>query len=151
MCQVYVEAIARAAGDEEWRDRRKAAEDAANAHHDGKRTYGFKGLRELYGPEIANQVAEWLEYHGSDERASEKLNTPEAVNATLKSARASTVDLAAIQWLWPNRFALGKLSILAGLPDEGKGQIFADVTARVTHGVEWPCDEGRAPKGTSSC
>jgi len=65
----------------------------------------------------------------------------------LQSARASTFEVSAIQWLWPNRFALGKLGILAGLPDEGKGQVFADVAARVTHGSEWPCNEGRAPQG----
>src|SRR5215471_10723969 len=55
-------------------------------------------------------------------------------SAFLKSARASTFELSAIQWLWPNRFALGKLGILGGLPDEGKGQIFADMAARVTRG-----------------
>ena len=42
---------------------------------------------------------------------------------TLKSARASTFEISAIKWLWHNRFALGKLGILAGLPDEGKGQV----------------------------
>jgi putative DNA primase/helicase len=66
---------------------------------------------------------------------------------TLKSAPASTFDLKAIQWLWPDRFAIGKLGLLVGLPDEGKGQILADMAARVTRGMEWPCDEGRAPQG----
>jgi putative DNA primase/helicase len=70
-----------------------------------------------------------------------------AADNVLSSARASTFRLSAVQWLWPDRFALGKLGILAGLPDEGKGQIFADIAARVTRGDEWPCEEGRAPKG----
>jgi hypothetical protein len=52
-----------------------------------------------------------------------------------------------IQWLWPDRFALGKLGLLVGLPDEGKGQVFCDMAARVTRGSEWPCHEGHAPKG----
>lgn len=65
----------------------------------------------------------------------------------LQSARASTYEPAAIEWLWLNRFALGKLGIIAGLPDEGKGQILADVAARTTRALEWPCGEGRAPKG----
>ena len=65
----------------------------------------------------------------------------------LKSARASTFEMAAIQWLWPNRFALGKLGILAGLPDEGKGQVLCDMAARVTRGLDWPCGEGTAPQG----
>jgi putative DNA primase/helicase len=52
-----------------------------------------------------------------------------------------------VQWLWPHRFAIGKLGLLVGLPDEGKGQILADMAARVTRGRDWPCDEGRAPQG----
>jgi hypothetical protein len=31
------------------------------------------------------------------------------------------VPLRAIHWLWRNRFALGKIGIIAGLPDVGKG------------------------------
>jgi hypothetical protein len=41
----------------------------------------------------------------------------------LKSTRASSFEVSAIEWLWLNRFALGKLGLLAGLPDEGKGQV----------------------------
>jgi putative DNA primase/helicase len=66
---------------------------------------------------------------------------------TLASARASSFKMSAIQWLWPNRFALGKLGILAGLPDEGKGQVFANMAATVSQGGEWPCGEGAAPQG----
>jgi putative DNA primase/helicase len=65
----------------------------------------------------------------------------------LKGARASTFEMSAIQWLWPNRFALGKLGILAGLPDEGKGQVLCDMAARITRGLDWPCGEGTAPQG----
>jgi hypothetical protein len=64
-----------------------------------------------------------------------------------KSAPASAFDLKAIQWLWPDRFAIGKLGLIVGLPDEGKGQILADIAARVSRGLDWPCDEGRALQG----
>src|SRR4029077_19502798 len=74
-------------------------------------------------------------------------NSLPETGVVLKSTRASKFKLSAIQWLWPDRFALGKLGLLAGLPDEGKGQILADMAARVTRGDEWPCDEGRAPRG----
>jgi putative DNA primase/helicase len=67
--------------------------------------------------------------------------------ATLASARASTFKMASIKWLWPNRFAEGKLAIIAGLPDEGKGQLLAYIAAQITLGGSWPCDEGRAPQG----
>ena len=55
--------------------------------------------------------------------------------------------MKAIQWLWPGRYALGKLGLLVGLPDEGKGQVFCDMAARVTQGWDWPCGEGKAPEG----
>lgn len=65
----------------------------------------------------------------------------------LDSAPASGFKMTGISWLWPNRFALGKLGLIAGLPDRGKGLITADMAARVTSGDTWPCDEGRAIKG----
>ena len=65
----------------------------------------------------------------------------------LDSARASSFEPRSISWLWPNRFALGKLGLIAGLPDEGKGQVFANMAATVTQGGRWPCNEGEAPQG----
>ena len=65
----------------------------------------------------------------------------------LESAPASSFKMRAVRWLWLNRFAIGKIGLIAGLPDRGKGLITADITARVTTEGEWPCGEGRAPKG----
>jgi putative DNA primase/helicase len=55
----------------------------------------------------------------------------------------------AVTWLWPGRFALGKLGIIAGLPDEGKGQLVNYMVARVTTGGIWPCREECAPLGNA--
>ena len=55
--------------------------------------------------------------------------------------------MTSIHWLWPNRFASGKLGLITGLPDEGKGQLLWYIIAQVTTGGEWPCDEGAAPIG----
>ena len=58
--------------------------------------------------------------------------------------------MSAVQWLWPNRFAIGKISLLAGLPDQGKSQITCDIAARITTNdgdKYWPCSEGVAPTG----
>jgi hypothetical protein len=33
----------------------------------------------------------------------------------LQSARASTYEPTAIEWLWPNRFAIGKIGIIGGI------------------------------------
>jgi putative DNA primase/helicase len=66
---------------------------------------------------------------------------------TLESIRASAVTMEVVDWLWPNHFALGEIGLLVGLPDEGKGQVLSYIAARVTHGLEWPNDEGCAPQG----
>jgi hypothetical protein len=144
--RVIAEAITRAAGDEEWKDRREAAKDAAEAHGNGKRTCGLTALREVFGDDVADKVAEWLNYSGGSTETGEERQGNTA-SGILQSARASTYQMTAIQWIWPGRFAVGKLGLIAGLPDEGKGQIFCDIAARITRGDKWPCDEGPAPQG----
>ena len=62
-----VEAMAKTAGDPEYRDRRNTAEDAAQAFHAGKPARGFTTLKQTFGMEVARQVAEWLEYRGPDD------------------------------------------------------------------------------------
>jgi putative DNA primase/helicase len=66
---------------------------------------------------------------------------------SLDSKRASAYQIRGITWFWPGRLALGKLGLIGGLPDKGKGLISADIIARCTTGGEWPCGEGAAPKG----
>jgi hypothetical protein len=51
------------------------------------------------------------------------------------------------QWVWPNRIARGKLTVLGGAPGSGKSVLVTDVIARVTTGSAWPSQEGIAPKG----
>jgi hypothetical protein len=68
-------------------------------------------------------------------------------SVTLESVRASAVTMEVVDWLWPDRFALGEIGLLVGLPDEGKGQVFSYIAARVTRGLEWPNGEGNAPQG----
>jgi len=55
--------------------------------------------------------------------------------------------MCGVNWLWPGRFALGKIGLIAGLPDYGKGQIAAFLAAAVTAAIELPCAEGNAPQG----
>jgi putative DNA primase/helicase len=71
--------------------------------------------------------------------------TPET--AALESTKASEFSMRAIRWFWPGRFALGKLGLIGGLPDKGKGLISADIIARCSRGDDWPCNEGKAAKG----
>jgi putative DNA primase/helicase len=67
--------------------------------------------------------------------------------AQLQLATASNLEMQGIDWLWPDRFALGKISLIAGLPDYGKGQIAAFLAAAATAMVELPCGEGHCAQG----
>jgi putative DNA primase/helicase len=113
------------------------------------------GTVEQFHDLIAHEAKPWApNNHKADEDP--ELNTtkkqapmPEQNTgpAEFESAPASSFKMVGLNWLWPNRFALGKLGLIAGLPDRGKGLITADMTARVTNGDMWPCGEGRALKG----
>jgi putative DNA primase/helicase len=54
-----------------------------------------------------------------------------------------------IRWLWPNRIARGKLTLLAGAPASGKSTLATTIMAAVTTGGAFPCEEGRAPYGSA--
>jgi putative DNA primase/helicase len=62
-------------------------------------------------------------------------------------AMAADLEMCGVDWLWPGRFARGKFGLVAGLPDMGKGQIAAFISAAVTAAIALPCDEGNAPQG----
>src|SRR3990172_662679 len=49
-----------------------------------------------------------------------------------------------IQWLWPSRYALGKVSVIAGMPGLAKSQVTLSMTAAVTALGRWP-DGSAAP------
>ena len=90
---------------------------------------------------------------GDEEKKNEthkdRQQKPQDVLAALVSAKASSYKMTTIKWLWRDRFAIGKLGIIAGLPDEGKGQLLAFIAAQATNGVgEWPMNEGRSPQGS---
>jgi putative DNA primase/helicase len=61
---------------------------------------------------------------------------------------AADVAPQPVEWLWPGRIALGKLTLIAGEAGLGKSQLSIAMVACVTTGGEWPCREGRAPQGS---
>ena len=73
--------------------------------------------------------------------------TPAAVGVRLKSVVASSVQMRAIKWMWPGRFAIGKLGLIGGMPDMGKGLITYSMIACITAGPPLPCGEGMMPRG----
>jgi hypothetical protein len=58
--KVFVEAVARAAGDEEWRDRVKAAMDSVAGYADGKKLQGLPTLADLLNERVVTRSAQWL-------------------------------------------------------------------------------------------
>jgi putative DNA primase/helicase len=54
--------------------------------------------------------------------------------------RLSEVHEKPIRWLWPGRFARGKVTLIAGDPGLGKSQVTASMAAIVTTGGQWPVD-----------
>src|SRR5262249_42399375 len=58
-----------------------------------------------------------------------------------------STDICGIDWLWPDRFAKGKIGLIAGLPDMGKGNIAAFICAAITNEASLHAGEGHTPQG----
>jgi DNA polymerase I-like protein with 3'-5' exonuclease and polymerase domains len=94
-------------------------------------------------------VSYWLQHsHNKDELLARCENaSPYGAEHNLEFLHAGEVKMEAIDWLWPGRFALGKLGILAGLPDEGKSTLLCYIAGRLTNPkLAWPNAEGCASK-----
>lgn len=69
--------------------------------------------------------------------------------AGLSFHKASNITIRPLNPLWPGRIYRGKLTTLAGMPEQGKSMVTCDICARVSRGAEWPDGSGRAPLGTA--
>ncbi len=136
--------------------RKKAREAAIALYAIAKtiRTVRLPGLPEK------GDVSDWLD---ADPRNAEKLAevcfaaplwSPDlaapiaaATGTGLHFARMNEVEAKHVEWLWLNRLARGKLTLLAGDPGIGKSQISIDIAARASKGATWP-DGGHAPLGS---
>lgn len=80
-----------------------------------------------------------------------KLSAPEAGGYTqsggLSFRSMQDITPVEIDWLWPERIAAGKLTLIAGAPDGGKSQIAANIAATISNGGAWPFGEGKAEQG----
>lgn len=91
-------------------------------------------------------TAEVMARHRSNlDKLAGELNRDATSGAVLLSM--ADVQPKQVQWLWPERFPLGKVSLLIGDPGGGKSLLAADIAARVTRGDFWPCSTERAPQG----
>jgi hypothetical protein len=61
--------------------------------------------------------------------------------------RASEVKVRKVEWLWPGRIPLGKLTTFAGHGGLGKTFVLCDMTARITSGAAWPDQQEKTSPG----
>jgi hypothetical protein len=59
----------------------------------------------------------------------------------------SEVEPESVEWLWPGRVPLGKLTVLDGDPGLGKSAMTLDIAARLSAGLELPDGERCEPAG----
>ncbi|WP_428937285.1 AAA family ATPase [Fontivita pretiosa] len=57
------------------------------------------------------------------------------------------VEPREVEWLWPGRVPLGRITLLVGRPGEGKSFLTTDMAARVSTGAPWP-DGTACPRGS---
>lgn len=60
----------------------------------------------------------------------------------------SNIKMRPITWLWKDRIASGKISLLVGDPGLGKSQTCASICSVVTTGGLWPVDRTSCEKGS---
>jgi putative DNA primase/helicase len=96
----------------------------------------------------ADLDAQWLE--GDDAARPEpiKLADDEERIGRLTLVHADRVAMKPLSPLWPGRIYIGKLTTVAGVPDQGKSMVTCDIAARVSRGLAWPDGSGVAPRGT---
>jgi putative DNA primase/helicase len=76
-----------------------------------------------------------------------KASAPETQSG-MAIVRVADVEGKKVDWLWPGRIALGKLTIFAGMPDVNKSTLTLNLASLVTTGGLLPASEGRVPLGS---
>jgi len=89
----------------------------------------------------AKKLANWNSVDGGRRAEENQPGTRPLVN------RMSDVQPTEVDWLWPNRIARGKFTLIAGDPGLGKSFLTIDLAARVSTGSPWPDQSGLAPRG----
>ena len=87
------------------------------------------------GCEFARQIIEARVARSRRNRA-DAGRTGASANGRVAVVRTlEDVPMRAVRWLWPKRVPLGKLTILAGLPGQGKSQLTCYLAAATTTGT----------------
>ena len=68
--------------------------------------------------------------------------------AGLVSQCAADIKPEKVSWLWDQRIPLGKCATVAGEGGLGKTMVLVWIASVVSKGGEWPCGEGKSPRGS---
>lgn len=121
---------------------------------DGRRTvtarYGKLHHRDKFDPDDSFKRAKFRErviskfqWDDSAHEAVEEKIIAAATTTTEPLVECSIVRLSDVQpeqveWLWRERIAIGKLTLLVGDPGQGKSFLTIDIASRVSRGAPWP-------------
>jgi hypothetical protein len=103
-------------------------------------TSGFDlaDLLDLSGGDTEGTRRAVVELADATEPEAEHARTIADRNGSPVLVRLADVEPESVAWLWPGRFALGKLTLIAGDPGLGKSFLTLDMAARVSTGAGWP-------------
>lgn len=85
-----------------------------------------------------SRVPTWDDLHEWNSSNGGTANNGNGNARKLQLVRLDTVTPTDITWLWKNRKAKGKVTLMAGDPGHGKSLLSASMAATVTKGWKWP-------------
>ena len=154
--ETFILATARAAQDEEWKQRVGKAAHTRETLAAGKPVMGDNALAErlrggtAHGAMAVTLVARWLGIHTRTEGQGGQSSgmaplaalTPSPVEAVVEARLGGTllsdIQPREVEWLWQDHIPLGAITLLDGDPGLGKSLITLDLAARVTTGRGMP-------------
>jgi len=84
---------------------------------------------------------------GDSLKRNDNVSIPNAKQAVPILTCLADVEPRDVDWLWPGRIPLGRITLLVGRPGEGKSFLTCDLAAHVSTGATWP-DGSDCPQGS---
>jgi hypothetical protein len=119
--RTVVTAIAKAAPGCREDDIVRAAKDAADEYKSGGHAYGYPELAKTFGKDIADKVAEWLDYRNDEEQKAE--NSDPVAGLDEWDAGDDPGPIPPRQWLLANQFCCGFISSIVSAGGGGKSAL----------------------------
>jgi AAA domain len=106
-----------------------------------RREFAETSLNKFDWPVTSDGIAQIDTLIVSQAAARDTLDGSKSEFEVARSVRLSDVEERDVDWLWPQRIALGSVTVLAGDPGLGKSFLALDVAARVSTGRPWPDED----------